>query len=168
MSAATGPEIDKVIGAPEVHHESEERFGRAEEVHVSDTNLGAPDTAVESEESAGRAEQDFETVSAGGAPTRYIDDATERLGMFAAMWGDFQQMRKAADQRGLPETDVAVLTCPCGMQFAVASRPTSGAIFCPGCGQQHTLPPPLASQTSQISTPQTATLPATNDLFCRH
>jgi len=68
---------------------------------------GAADIVV-SEARLG-AEPQLESELPPGATTRYIDASTELLGQLASMWMDFQQMRKAAAQRGLTDKDVAVL-----------------------------------------------------------
>ena len=52
---------------------------------------------------------------------------------------------------------MALLRCPCGMQFSLDSYPASGVVFCPGCGRQHALP---NSQTQPLSNPQAVTVPA--------
>lgn len=58
---------------------------------------------------AGEAEGMSESECPPGLPSRYIDDETELLGQYAAVWQDFQQMRKSLMQRGMSEADVAVM-----------------------------------------------------------
>jgi hypothetical protein len=58
---------------------------------------------------AGEADTTVAGDTTPGLPSRYIDDETELLGQYAAVWQDFQQMRKSLMQRGMSEADVAVM-----------------------------------------------------------
>lgn len=92
---------DITVGAPgtPAHRMPE----HAEPQRGSESAAGVPDPA-------GSTGTRPEGEAPFGAPSRYIDDATQMLGALAATWQDFQQTRKAMAQRGLGERLVESFT----------------------------------------------------------